>query len=170
MGSMVMILDIGVGSGETLADGSGGILLVDPTTQAISVFADGLSAPQSMSFGTGALVGDPDGTYLYVLEQGDQDPVTGVLEGNGALVAYDATGVRHPVANSIAAGTGLAGGPTGDEFYFSDGDAVYMVEVPEPGGSVALSSALLCIAALGRRRGRSISGEAGLAKSNPIRR
>jgi len=166
MGSMVMILDIGVGSGETLADGTGGILLVDPTTQAVSVFTDGLSAPQSMSFGTGALVGDPTGTYLYVLEQGDQDPVTGVLEGNGALVAYDATGVRHPVANSIASGTGLAGGPTGDEFYFSDGDAVYMVEVPEPGGSVALSSALLGIAARGRGRGRTLRGEAGVTKKS----
>jgi len=154
LGSNVMILDIGVGSGETLADGSGGILLVDPTTQAVSLFADGLNAPQSMSFGTGALVGDPDGTYLYVLEQGDQDPVTGVLEGNGALVAYDATGGRHPVADSIASGAGLAGGTTGEEFYFSDGDAVYMVEVPEPMGSLAWSSALLFLTGLGRLRMR----------------
>lgn len=153
LGSKALVLDIGSSSGGTLANGSGSILVVDPDSQATSVFVDGLNAPQSMSFANGAVVGDPGGVYLYVLEQGDQDPVTGILEGNGSLVAYDALGNPSPVADSIAEGVGLAAGiEDSDVLYFSDGDNIFMLTVPEPHSEALLVSGLLLLAILGRGR------------------
>ena len=155
--SKIFVLNVGAPGAGTLQNGTGAILAVDADTQAIEVFADMLNAPISMAFGDGSLVGDPGGMYLYVLEQGDQDPVSGILEGNGALAAFDSAGIRTEVANSIAEGSSLVGSPDGSGLYFSDGTSVFEVTpAPEPGGQVLLVSGVVLMAALRRRANASM--------------
>ena len=153
--SKAFVLDVGISVDGTVENGTGSILAVDAGTQAISVFADMLNGPTSMAFGNGSLLDDPEGTYLYVLEQGDQDPTTGILAGNGSLAAFDAFGNRTEIASSIADASGLTGDGERGDLFFSDGSSVFMVTpAPEPGGQLLLASGVLLLSLLRPASGR----------------
>ena len=97
------------------------------------------------------MLGDPEGTYLYVLEQGDLDPLTGQALGDGLLAAYDALGNRIDVVGSIDSATSLVESTDGSGLYFSSDRSVFLLAVPEPSTGILLLLGILL--AVGRRPG-----------------
>lgn len=154
-GDKAFILDVGEFTGVSIRNGSGSVLLVDEASQLVMPFITGLANPLEMAFADGSLLGSPDETYLYVLEQGDLDPTTGIPLGNGVLAAYDVTGNRTEVMHSIAGAASLAKTADGSGLYVTSGQAVFLLAVPEPTTGILLACGLFGLPLLGHRTGRA---------------
>lgn len=131
-GSHAFVINVGSFTETSAVADSGSIASVNPVDQTVSVFATGLSNPIAATFADGALVGDPGASYLYVLEQGDLDPDTGVLLGNGTLSAYDAGGTRTVIAGHIERAASVRASADGLAVYFADGQFIYAVDAARP--------------------------------------
>ena len=131
-GDKAFILDVGEFTGSSIRNGSGSVLLVDEVSQLVMPFITGLDNPLDMAFADGTLLGNPNETYLYILEQGDLDPMTGIPLGNGVLAAYDVTGNRIEVMGSIAGTASLVESADGSGLYLANDRSVFLLAVPEP--------------------------------------
>ena len=150
-GSEAFVLDVGEFTDTSVRNGSGSVLVIDELTQEVKTFVSDLNNPLSMAFANGTVLGDPEGTYLYVLEQGDLDPLTGQALGDGLLAAYDALGNRIDVVGSIDSATSLVESTDGSGLYFSSDRSVFLLAVPEPSTGILLLLGILL--AVGRRPG-----------------
>ena len=137
-GDKAFILDVGEFTGSSIRNGSGSVLLVDEASQLVMPFITGLDNPLDMAFADGTLLGNPDETYLYILEQGDLDPTTGIPAGNGVLAAYDVTGNRTEVMGSIAGAASLVESADGSGLYVASSGSVFLLAVPEPTTGILL--------------------------------
>lgn len=149
----LMILSVGINGAHTITNGTGTILRMDNINPSnTSLFLTGLKNPVAEAFGSGAVFGHPSQEYLYVLEAGDVDPATGLLQGMGTLKAYDGSGNATLLVQNIVDPTSLV--VTDSAVYFNSGNDVKVL-VPEPAGI-----ALLSMAALGFLRRRKRTGSA----------
>lgn len=154
-GSEAFVLDVGEFTGTSVRNRSGSVLVVDELTQELKTFVSDLNNPLSMAFSSGTVLGDPTGTYLYVLEQGDMDPLSGMSVGNGVLAAYDALGNRIDVVGSIDGAASLIESADGSGLYFSGDRSVFLLAVPEPSTGLLLLCGVLV--AVGRRPGGGVA-------------
>lgn len=119
------VVNVGSFTETSAVSNSGSIVVVDDAQQSTSTFASGLKNPIAAAFASGTILGDPGEPYLYVLEQGDLDPTSGIPQGNGTLAAYDANGNRTQLVSHILGAASLRQTPDQSGLYFSDGQAVY---------------------------------------------
>ncbi len=151
----LFLLDVGQFSDNTMVNHSGQILRVDDQTKQMSVFLSGLNNPISLAFGTGNLLGDAASEYLFVLDQGDLDPVTGYPVGNGTLTAYDSSGKSTLLVTNIFDPSSLRASGDGNELLFAAEDVIFSLFVPEPASLLLLLVGLLTMGGLNYRQGAS---------------
>ena len=124
-GNKLFVLAVGQFRGASVANNSGSILIVDDQTPETSAFLWDLDNPISLAFGDGAVLGRPGSTYLFVLEQGDLNPATGLPLGNGTLKAYDAEGNATLLVEDIYGASSLRTSQDARQLYFTAGNNVY---------------------------------------------
>jgi hypothetical protein len=149
----LMILNVGSTTSNVITNNSGSIIRVDNTNPSnTSPFLAGLKNPVAMEFGNGSLLGNPSQEYLYVLEAGDVNSTSGILQGTGELVAYDSLGNPTVLADNILDPTSMVFSANDSTLYFNSENGVFALQVPEPAslGLIAVAGPLLL-----RRRQRT---------------
>jgi hypothetical protein len=147
-GGDLFVLSAGRFQNNVLENDSGELLLIDKQTLQQSAFLTGLHNPIDFVFGSGTIFGDPSNMYLYLLEQGDLDPTTGIPLGEGDIVAFNsekqfkllADDIIDPSSIEISADTGV--------LFFTAGDTIFDIEVPEPNTVIIFGLAMLTLVSL----------------------